>query len=419
LSLLSKITWLSYRIRRWWRRKWRPKRTVEEQNIWNFYLDIAWFGVLNGVANTFTRVFAIHLGASNTMVGLLTSAPALVNILWLTPAARIVEGQRSRMPLVLLAGFLQRLSYLFIALMPSVIHSHRPEALVVLVALTTIPSALSSLAFTSLLADTIPSRRRGEVVSIRHFLSGISSAITVLIGGKLLDLVPFPLNYQSLFFIGFLASLISLRYVSRIQAPQAIAAPKAPPSLSPAELWRLANDNRNFARFAFSSFVFHWGLFLPAALYPIYWVKHLHASDSWIGLMATFSNATTVLAYLLWGRVAARRGNRPILFVSTLGLVLYPVLTGLSPSVEPLLLVAIIGGAFTAGVNLTLYSTLLEVCPRERRPTFIALYTVLINVAGFLGPMLGTCLADHLDIVKALFIAGALRLLGSLLFYKL
>lgn len=419
MSLLLRIAWLSHRIRRWWRRQRRPKRTVEEQNIWNLYLDIAWFGVLSGVVNTFTRVFAIHLDASNTMVGLLTSAPALINILWLTPAARIVEGQQSHMPLVLSAGFLQRLSYLFIALMPSMIRSHRPEALVVLVTLTALPSALSSLAFTSLLADAVPQRRRAEVIGVRHFLSGISSAIAVLIGGKLLDLIPFPLNHQSLFFIGFLASLISLRYVSRIQAPRIVTAPKARPSLSPAELWKLADNNRNFVRFTLSSFVFHWGLFLPAALYPIYWVKHLHASDSWIGLMATFSDATAVLAYLLWGKVTARRGNRPVLFVSTLGLVLYPVLTGLSPSVEPLLLVAIVGGTFAAGVNLALYNTLLEVCPQERQPIFVALYTALTNVAGFLSPMLGTALADHQGIVKALFIAGALRLLGSILFYRL
>jgi hypothetical protein len=43
----------------------------------------------------------------------------------------------------------------------------------------------------------------------------------------------------------------------------------------------------------------------------------------------------------------------------------------------------------------------------------------LINVAAFLAPLLGTSLANRLDIRIALLIAGAVRLLGAGLFYQL
>ena len=410
--------------RRFWHQMFRRRETVEEQNNWYLYLDVTWFGVLSGITSTFISVFAIRLGASNTLVGLLVSLPALINIFWLIPSARIIERQRRRLPIIVLAGFLQRLGYLLIALMPFVLRAHRPEALVALVALITFPTAIVSVAFTSLVAEVVPADKRAQVISIRNVLVSIVSTVTVLISGKLLDLLIFPFNYQLLFGAGFAASLVSLYYVSRIKVADTIAVEQQPQrkaSLA-TRLRRTVKQvmkQRDFVRFSASAFVFQWGLYLPSALYAIYRIKSLGASDTWIGLLSTVQSAVTILAYLHWGRVASRKGNRRVLLISSLGAVLYPVLTGLSPRIEPLLLVSVIGGIFGAGFNLSFFNTLLEVCPQERRPSFVALNTTVINVAAFLAPLLGISLANLLDIRIALFIAGAVRLLGAGLFYQL
>jgi predicted MFS family arabinose efflux permease len=130
-------------------------------------------------------------------------------------------------------------------------------------------------------------------------------------------------------------------------------------------------------------------------------------------------SAVTVVAYFYWGRVISRKGNRFVLVTSSLGALLYPVLTGLSPRIEPLLLASVVGGIFGAGFSLSFFNTLLEVCPQERLPSYVALNTTVINVAAFLAPLLGISLANFLDIRIALFIAGGVRLLGVGLFYQL
>ena len=409
--------------RRFWRQVFRRRKTVEEQNTWNLYLDIAWFGVLNGITATFVSVFAIRLGASNTLVGLLVSLPALISVFWLIPSARIIERQRRRLPIIVLTGFLHRLGYLLIALVPFVLRTHRPEALVAVVALLTIPAAMASVAFTSMIADVVPIDKRAHVISIRNVLISIVSTVTVLISGKLLDLIPFPLSYQLLFGAGFVTSLVSLYHVSRIQVADVSVAPyqasRSPQLVGVRRLVKQIMNQRDFVRFSASAFVFHWGLYMPSALYAIYRVKNLGASDTWIGLLSMVDNAVPILTYFYWGRVASRKGNRLVLLVSSLGIVLFPVLTGLSPRVEPLLLVSVIGGIFGAGLNLGFFNTLLEVCPQERVPSFVAINTTLINVAAFLAPLLGTSLTNLLDIRVAFFIAGAIRLLGAGLFYQL
>jgi MFS family permease len=420
--VVPSILWGS--ARRLWRQVFRRRETVEEQNGWNLYLDVAWWGVLSGITSTFISVFAIRLGASNSLVGLLVSLPALINVFWLIPSARIIERQQRRLPIIVLTGFLQRLGYLLIALMPFVLHTHRPEALVILVALVTFPTAIASLAFTSLVAEVIPADKRAQVISTRNVLVSIVSTVTVLISGKLLDLLAFPFNYQLLFGVGFAASLVSLYYVSRIKVADAVVVEQQPQRKAPlaTQLRRSVRQlikQRDFVRFSASAFVFHWGLYLPSALYAIYRVKNLGASDTWIGILSMVQNAVTIMTYLYWGRVASRKGNRFVLLISSLGIVLFPVLTGLSTRVEPLLLPSVIAGIFGAGFNLSFFNTLLEVCPQERRPSYVAINTALINVAAFLAPLLGTSLANRLDIRTAFFIAGAVRLLGAGFFYQL
>jgi len=412
------------RARHLWRQAFRQRKTVEEQNKRNLYLDVVWYGVLSGITSTFVSVFAIRLGASNTLVGLLVSLPALINIFWLIPSARIIERQRRRLPIIVLAGFLQRLGYLLVALMPFVLHNYRPEALVALVVLITFPTAIASVAFTSLIAEVVPIHKRAQVVSIRNVLVSVISTITMLISGRLLDLLLFPFNYQLLFGLGFVASLVSLYYVSRIQVTDVIAAEhqaqaKAPVAVRLRQLVKQLTEQRDFVRFSTSAFIFHWGLYLPSALYAIYRIKYLGASDTWIGLLSMVHNAVTILTYFYWGKVARRRGNRFVLLVSALGAALYPVLTGLSTRVEFLLLPSIAAGIFGAGFNLSFFNTLLEVCPPERRPSYVAINTTLINVAAFLAPLLGASLANGLDIRIALFIAGAVRLVGAGFFYQL
>jgi MFS family permease len=399
---------------------WRQLYTVEDRNVWNLYLDITWFGVLSGVSSTFTTVFAVRLGASDALMGWLSALPALVNVLWLIPSARIIERQRRRMPLLTLSGFLQRLGYLLVALVPFVLTHHRAQALVVVIALTSFPTAMAGVAFTSLLADAVPATRRARVVSTRNSLLAGVSTLTVLIGGKLLDLIAFPINYQILFIAAFLTSLISLHHVGRVRVPEAVV---AEPQARSRSLHRLTQSLRqvwshqDFVRFSLSSFVFNWGLYMPAALYSIYKVKHLHASNAWIGLLTMVYNVTTVITYVRWGRFTTKRGNRQALLISSLGLVLYPTLTGLSPRLEPLLGVAVLGGLFSAGQTLALFNTMLQVCPAERRPSYVAIYNTLVNIAAFCAPLLGTFLSDRLDIRVALVIAGAVRLVGVAAFY--
>ena len=69
------------------------------------------------------------------------------------------------------------------------------------------------------------------------------------------------------------------------------------------------------------------------------------------------------------------------------------------------------------GVNLSHTSTLYELCPPERRASYLAIYATVANVGAFLAPLAGVALSNVMDIRWVLLIGGVIRLAGAGLFH--
>jgi MFS family permease len=391
-------------------------------NYWNLYRDIAWYGVLAAVSSTFVSVYTLRLGGSNLLVGLLTSLPALINVLVQMPAARLIERQHNTRTLLLAAGFLSRLSVFLIALVPVLLQRWQAGAVVWITALGTIPGAISNLAFTAMMADVVAPQDRAHVVSVRNVLFSAMTTLSVIAAGKALDILPFPFSYQLIFTLAFATSLVSLYYVGRIAIPDHAPVPQPAASDQRTDWRRLLHivlAQRDYARFTLASFMFHWGLYFPIPLYAIYRVRTLHISEGWIGALAMIESGVTILTWYIWGKVAESRGSRYVLLLGVMGVCFYPFGTALSRSAWPLVFVSALAGIAGPAFNLGIFNGLLEVAPDERRPTYVAVFNVLMNLAACISPLLGTTAASWLGIRPALYIGGMLRVAGFLAYVLL
>jgi MFS family permease len=252
---------------------------------------------------------------------------------------------------------------------------------------------------------------------------GVTTAITVAIVGWLLERLAFPLNYQMIFIGSFIGGMLSFAFSSQITIPDnkpALVGDNKPALGERLQTLRTTlRANASFSKFVLSSFVFNCGLTLALPLFPLYWVRSLGASDFWIGVINTVNSGIVMVGYFLWTMVVRRRGNGFVLRVCAFGLVLYPLLTGLTSVVPPLVFYAALAGIFGAGLNLVLFDISLATCPPERTASYIAMYQFTTYVATLLAPLLAPLLADALGFSTALFIAAALRLAGAGLFFIL
>jgi MFS family permease len=179
----------------------------------------------------------------------------------------------------------------------------------------------------------------------------------------------------------------------------------------------MASENQGFFRIMVDTFVFNFGAWLVGPLYIIFFVKQLGASDGWVGLNTTLSQVGLIAGYLIWRRVTERRGFRWTLLIAILPAAAYAFLVALMPNLTLILVFGIIISFINAGVDLSHGNTFYQVCPIDRRASYMALYGTVANIGAFVAPMIGVALAAVIDIRWVLVIGGAIRLLGATMFH--
>jgi MFS family permease len=398
-----------------------PTAALERANVRMLTLDTAVQGIIQAGIAGFLTVFLVRLGAPSALVGLAAALPSLGAALLSLPASRWVAGRTDPVRVVVVTRALIRFSYLAIAIVPSLMSGVPASSLITLFwGLQSLPASITGLAWTGVVAEIIPPARRPMINGVRWALLSVVTAASGALFGLLLGLFPFPLNYQIVFLISFLAGLVTLWTFGRIRMPHA-GAPAAPTRISVGllDLPRLLQSEGAFARFTVAGFVYRIGLHLPTAVFPIFWVNELHASDTLIGLRTTAGHGALAVSYIMWGYLAVRLGHRPVLLAASAGLSLYPILT--AAIVDPVWLVpaALVWGLFASGIDVAFFEALLRTTPVDRRAIFVAIDSTIANLAVFAAPLLGALLGDLIGLRPALILAGCLSLLGTVLMVTL
>ncbi len=391
-----------------------PTSARVETNIRHLVWDIAWFGVLWGSVVTFLQVYVVRLGGSSLLVSTLTYGPALIAILWQIPAGRLMTRAGHRMRWVIGAGFVYRLFFLAVALVPFAFPRNRAEITTAIWVLSALASSVSNVAFLSMMADAVPADRMTQVVGWRIAAFGVANTLTTLLGGQLLQRMSFPINYQIFFLIGWAASLVSWWHVLQLRVPD------RPPAHGPHQtFWRDLNGLLHYPRFGqflIGAGVMQLALGMIAPALPLYWVRNLGANDGQISLVLTVTSGTLVIGSLLMRRAVERIGRERALAAGALGYALYPLITSFTPSVWWLLPWAALAGFFNAAITVTLFENLVSVTPEADRTNYIAVHNVVMNIALFTGPILAGLLArDTAGVVLALRLAAVVGVVASAL----
>ena len=378
-------------------------------------------GIVGGIA-TFLAVFLARLGASPLLVGLLTSMPAFTGLLLAIPVGRMLERQTDIVPWYSRARVWVQATYALTGLLPFFLPiGYIPTAVIVLWAIATIPQTIVNITFTVVMGAAAGPQRRQQLMSWRWSTLGAATAISVAGAGWLLDQYSFPINYQIVFLVSFLGGMLSFFFSSRITIDTTPSSQAHKTGLRAllTESVGMLREVPAFSRYITATFVFNCGIWMAMPLFPLYWVRVVEASDFEIGLVNTLNSGVLLIAYFVWARVSAKRGNLPVLFASTIALSLYPLLTGMTESIVLITILAGLAGFIGSGKDLVFFDLALETMPRDRVPSFVALQQLTGYVATLAMPLVGTFLATQFDYHIALYVAGGLRLAGVVLLYVL
>ncbi len=392
---------------------------VQRQNFLKVQIDGIGIGLATAAA-PFLPVFLTRLGATNFEVGLLTAMPAATGLFFAILVGRFLQSRRQVVPWYSGVRFLVVLCYALTGLAPFIVpKEYLVQAVLLIWAAATLPQTVVSVAFSVVMNAVAGPQHRYDLMSRRWTILGLATAITVAIAGQVLDRLSFPINYQLVFMGLSVGGLLSYAYSSRIELPD-VAPPPRRPGQSLSQRFKgyvsLIRSQPAFVSFTAKRFVYLSGAALAAPLFPLYFVREVHATDAWIGIINTAQTAILLVGYPLWSRQWRVRGARFVLLWTTLGLTLYPALTAFTHRVEWIVLYAGLAGIFQAGLDLVFFDELMKTVPPEYSATFVSLAQSLQYLSTVASPLVGTFLADHIGLGGGLLVSAALRLIGFGLF---
>jgi MFS family permease len=396
-------------------------------------VEIFWAAIFSAVF-AFNTTYALRLGATNQMVGWLSSLPSLFAMVIMVPIARFLERRTRPSLWTLPALVLGRVGFLAAAFIPWLFPAHAAQAVIYLFVLRTIPITFFNTGFSPMLADVIPARDRARVFANRNIILSAVTAVTTLLAGQWLDRAAdwtwaaFPLNYQVLYAVGGVSALASAYFVSKVKPPERQDSATKPSvkgerrerftwSRLQRTMTSIAGERRAFLRLVVNTLLFNLGAWLVMPLYTILFVRQLNASDSWIGLNSTLANLGVIAGYAFWRRGVDRLGDHRALRLTVPLAASYAFLVALFPNLTLILVWGILINLINSGVNLSHTNVFYQVCPEERRTSYMAIYSSVMNAGAFVCPMLGVALSEVMDIRWVLLLGGVVRLLGASLFY--
>lgn len=346
--------------------------------------------------------FALHLGASNVMVGVLASAPFLSQLLQL-PTILLVERLRTRKRIAVITSLIGRL---MLGVMAATAFFAGPASLwVFLVAQFVLCGlgAVGSCAWNAWLRDLAPESRLGQVFSRRTlWLTGIS-LILGLAAAFALRLTPEgsqarDLIFAAMFAVGCVTGLISAFVVAEMPEP---VMPAAAGSISLRDLLRQPFEDGNFRRLLVFVGSWQFAVNFATPFFTVFIVRQLRFDVSFVMVLSVVSQVANLLALRLWGALSDRYANKSVLAVCA-PVYIFAIVAMIGASQldsRPLIagwlvILHVLMGASVAGVTLTSTNIALKLSPKGSATAYVAANAMITAVAAGLAPIIGGGLAE-------------------------
>ena len=359
-------------------------------------------GVLTGGA--FLIAFAVKLGASNFVIGLLAAVGPLSQLLQL-PSIFLVEKIRNRRLITVIAAGLSRLCWLIIAVSPFIFPAKIAIAvlLILLIAVSAF-GAVAGCSWNSWVRDIIPEKTMGAFFSKRlRIMVGVGIALSI-IAAIYLDFWKKQFTghelagYSILFCVGFAAGMIGLFFLAK--TPE-VRMPKVEEKPKILKLLSQPFKDENFRKLIAFMCSWNFAVNLAGPFFMVYMLKRLGLSMSFIIGLSIVSQIFNFLFLKLWGRYTDRFSNKSVLAISG-PLFIFSILAWTFTTMPekyfltiPLLVVIhVVMGLASAGVSLASGNISLKLAPKGQATTYLATNTIANSIAAGIAPILGGKFAD-------------------------
>ncbi len=346
---------------------------------------------------TFILAMAILAGASNAVLGVLVALPTFANLFQIF-SIWLIKMLRNRRAIVVTCSVAARLPLLVIGLSALAgTRSFLLNILPVFLFLHYFFGSISGLSWNTWMKDLVPESRLGSFFAKRSsYTQALNAALSITlalgvdyIGRNAPSMLPE--TYGLMFLIGGLLGLTGVYILARTDEPVTIIEKENVLKL----LVRPLRDGNFFRLLVFNSF-WTFALNLATPFFIVFMLKAIQLSISTIIALTIVSQVSSVLTVRAWGAYADKYSNKTIIALSSPLYIMCLIAwcyVGLYQhatfNLIFLLVIHIITGAATAGVNLSITNLGLKLAPKESAVAYLSSRNLIVALSGTAAPVLG------------------------------
>ncbi|WAM34751.1 MFS transporter [Caldicellulosiruptor morganii] len=297
------------------------------QRSLNFVILGITFGIVffNVTMGSPVAGFAKAIGFGDLMYGIMLALPVLGGVAQVF-ASYILEKSKKRKSIFLISGFLHRLLWVFIAILPLFLGKGSYILLFLLVGFMTISSisnSFTNVSFWSWMNDLIPMHIRGRFFSRRATISTIVGMLSGLGIGKFLDSHNTLVGFSIVFVFAAIMGMLDIGCFFFVKD---LPMKNEEVQLDLKKMFLSTLNNNFFRKFVVFFVIWNFGLNIAGPYFNMYMIKDLKMSYFDIILLTQIvSNVVTILTLPYIGRIVDKIGNRPMLLLSTGLISLLPI----------------------------------------------------------------------------------------------
>jgi HEAT repeat protein/MFS family permease len=370
-------------------------------------------------SGAFQTGFALFLGCSLFWLGALGGIPAFAGLVQLF-SSFLAQRYGERKALIAWFSMIGRILWIPMLLIPFVLpRSLWVGAFLLLALASSLCSNVAAPLWTAWITDVVPEGSRGRYFGQRNMYSGWVGLVVPILGGYFLDAATKrhtgsePMAFGVLFLTASVFALGSFGLILKSpDVPEVKARTEGQAAESALSYYKAPFADRNFQRVMafFAAMVV--GQSIAGQFFTVYQLKYLHLDYTSYQLLTAVATLASLTSMPLWGYLADKYGNKPVLMIAC-ALVLIPpllwILTvpdgiaglwvysgahGLRVSVTKLIIIVLnlFAGLGWAGVGLTQFNLMIGSAPAEKRTVYVSAIAAISGLTGGMAPLIGGAL---------------------------
>jgi Na+/melibiose symporter-like transporter len=258
---------------------------------------------------------------------------------------------------------------------------------------------------------------------MRNTFTGMTAFISTFAAGWILHAMepnPF-VGFGILFGLAFVFRLMSAYFISKMDDPPEGAESSEFPDIP--EFIRTA-EKTPFGKFVIFLVLFNIAVAISGPFFGVYELSVLKFDYLTFTLLACVGAIASFITMIYWGKYVDEIGSKNVLVACGFLIPLVPLFWAFTTNPWLLALVEVFSGIVWAGFNLSVSTYLFDATDRRNRAREVSEYTLMIQVATFLGAMGGSMLlglsgeTSQRAFITIFIISAVLRLAVVLFFYK-